>query len=53
MNLGSSQLYSKSFFFLNFNYLSTKNSTLSYTPINLLSTKRLIPNIINNFVEKF
>jgi len=44
---------SEVFFFLNFNYLFTQNPTLNYTLINLLSTKRLTRNLINNFVEKF
>jgi len=35
------------------NYLCTGNSTLNYTLINLLSTKRLNHNLINNFVQKF
>jgi len=51
INLGSSQIDSKSFFSLN--YLSVENSTLNYAPINLLATKRLTPNPIKNFVEKF
>jgi len=52
-NLGSSQLDSKSFLSLNLNYLSKENPTLSYAPINILSTKRLAPNLINSFEEKF
>jgi len=40
------------FFFLYLNCLSTKNSTLNYSSINLLSTKRLHPNLINSFVKK-
>jgi len=51
-NLSFSQLDSKYFFSLNLNYLSTENSTLNYTLINLLSTKRLTPNLINSFVGK-
>jgi len=50
-NYRSSQLNSKSFLSKH-NYLFTENQTLNYSPTNLLSTKRLNSNLINNFVEK-
>jgi len=34
------------------NYLFTENLTLNYAQINLLLTKRLNHNLINNFVKK-
>ena len=46
-------ILSLSFFFLNLNYLSIKNSTLNYASINLLCTKRVNHNLINSFVKKF